>query len=91
MEQVKARTVGSTAALTEKVANVDRGEVAAVADIEEDDRLLRSVFIPAEAGGSLGLHLSRTPWDPYPWVSGVLPGSCAEKAGVRIGDCVLEV
>ncbi|KAL1376897.1 hypothetical protein pipiens_004280 [Culex pipiens pipiens] len=86
MEQVKARTVGSTAAVTEH----DLKEASTVADIEEDDRLLRSVFIPAEAGGSLGLHLSRTPWDPYPWVSGVLPGSCAEKAGVRIGDCVLE-
>uniref|UniRef100_A0A8D8PAK0 E3 ubiquitin-protein ligase SINAT2 n=1 Tax=Culex pipiens TaxID=7175 RepID=A0A8D8PAK0_CULPI len=86
MEQVKARTVGSTAAVTEH----DLKEASTVADIEEDDRLLRSVFIPAESGGSLGLHLSRTPWDPYPWVSGVLPGSCAEKAGVRIGDCVLE-
>ncbi|XP_055588393.1 uncharacterized protein LOC129740675 [Uranotaenia lowii] len=53
----------------------------------------RNVFLPVDAGngGSLGLHLSRTPWDPYPWVSGVQPGSCAEEAGVRIGDCVLKV
>uniref|UniRef100_A0A182PUE2 RING-type domain-containing protein n=1 Tax=Anopheles epiroticus TaxID=199890 RepID=A0A182PUE2_9DIPT len=51
---------------------------------------LRHCFIPADENGCLGLHLSRTPWDPYPWVSGVVEGSCAEVAGVRIGDCVLE-
>ncbi|XP_058812675.1 uncharacterized protein LOC131677101 isoform X2 [Topomyia yanbarensis] len=54
------------------------------------DLCLRNVFIEADCGGSLGLHLSRTPWDPYPWVSGVLPGSRADEAGVRVGDCVLE-
>lgn len=58
---------------------------------ENADYFLRNIFIPADAGGNLGLHLSRTPWDPYPWVSGVLTGSSAEQAGVRIGDCVLEV
>ncbi|XP_053669864.1 uncharacterized protein LOC128720230, partial [Anopheles nili] len=47
-------------------------------------------FIPADENGCLGLHLSRTPWDPYPWVSGIVAGSCAELAGVRVGDCVLE-
>ncbi|XP_065082525.1 uncharacterized protein LOC135704914 [Ochlerotatus camptorhynchus] len=57
---------------------------------ENADYFLRNLFIPADAGGNLGLHLSRTPWDPYPWVSGVLTGSSAEQAGVRIGDCVLE-
>lgn len=55
------------------------------------DYFLRNIFIPADAGGNLGMHLSRTPWDPYPWVSGVLTGSCAEQAGVKVGDCVLEV
>ncbi|XP_019525134.3 uncharacterized protein LOC109397269 [Aedes albopictus] len=54
------------------------------------DYFLRNIFIPADAGGNLGMHLSRTPWDPYPWVSGVLTGSCAEQAGVKVGDCVLE-
>ncbi|EAT39762.1 AAEL008450-PA [Aedes aegypti] len=57
---------------------------------ENSDYFLRSIFIPADTGGNLGMHLSRTPWDPYPWVSGVLAGSCAEQAGVRVGDCVLE-
>ncbi|XP_053698770.1 uncharacterized protein LOC128745715 [Sabethes cyaneus] len=59
----------------------------------EDSRetnCLRNVFIQADGNSSLGLHLSRTPWDPYPWISGVTPGSRAEKAGVCVGDCVLE-
>ncbi|XP_050099938.1 uncharacterized protein LOC126580745 [Anopheles aquasalis] len=51
---------------------------------------LRHCFVPADRSGCLGLHLSRTPWDPYPWVSGVVEGSCAALAGVRVGDCVLE-
>ncbi|XP_058459917.1 uncharacterized protein LOC131435753 [Malaya genurostris] len=51
---------------------------------------LRNIHIDADGTGSLGLHLSRTPWDPYPWVSGVLPGSRADQAGARVGDCVLE-
>ncbi|XP_055617681.1 uncharacterized protein LOC129763008 isoform X1 [Toxorhynchites rutilus septentrionalis] len=59
-------------------------------EADTNERFLRNVFIPAGASGSLGLHLSRTPWDPYPWVSGVLPSSCAEQAGIRVGDCVLE-
>ncbi|KFB42624.1 AGAP002323-PA-like protein [Anopheles sinensis] len=51
---------------------------------------LRHCFVPADENGCLGLHLSRTPWDPYPWVSGIVEGSCADLAGVRVGDCVLE-
>uniref|UniRef100_A0A182HTF2 RING-type domain-containing protein n=1 Tax=Anopheles arabiensis TaxID=7173 RepID=A0A182HTF2_ANOAR len=51
---------------------------------------LRHCFVPADENGCLGLHLSRTPWDPYPWVSGVVDGSGADLAGVRTGDCVLE-
>ncbi|XP_022187782.2 uncharacterized protein LOC111046523 [Nilaparvata lugens] len=42
-------------------------------------------------GGSCGFHLTRTKWDPYPWVSGVDAGSAAALAGLRVGDCVLEV
>lgn len=50
---------------------------------------------PPSAGsgpsGSCGFHISRTQWDPYPWVSAVEAGSVAELAGLRAGDCVLEV
>jgi len=41
--------------------------------------------------GSCGFHLTRSKWDPYPWVSGVESGSPAEAAGLQAGDCVLEV
>uniref|UniRef100_A0A182QCF0 RING-type domain-containing protein n=1 Tax=Anopheles farauti TaxID=69004 RepID=A0A182QCF0_9DIPT len=57
---------------------------------QQQQHQLRQCFVPADENGCLGLHLSRTPWDPYPWVSGVVEGSCADAAGVRIGDCVLE-
>lgn len=48
------------------------------------------VLRPAE-GGSCGFHLTRTKWDPYPWVCGVDHGSAAHTAGLKVGDCVLEV
>ncbi|KAK3923727.1 UPF0047 protein YjbQ [Frankliniella fusca] len=41
--------------------------------------------------GSCGFHLSRTKWDPYPWVSVVEEGSAAQRAGLQVGDCLLEV
>ncbi|XP_049534107.1 uncharacterized protein LOC125950289 [Anopheles darlingi] len=83
--------------------NIAQEEVKPDRDRAEDDALidgamkprhepdqLRHCFVPADRSGCLGLHLSRTPWDPYPWVSGVVEGSCAALAGVRVGDCVLE-
>ncbi|KAJ8950334.1 hypothetical protein NQ318_021194 [Aromia moschata] len=38
-----------------------------------------------------GFHLTRGKWDPYPWVSSVDDDSAAATAGVRPGDCLLEV
>ncbi|KAJ1521651.1 hypothetical protein ONE63_003297 [Megalurothrips usitatus] len=43
------------------------------------------------AAASCGFHLSRTKWDPYPWVSVVEAGSAAHQAGLQVGDCLLEV
>lgn len=52
---------------------------------------LRVCYVKGDIDGMLGLHLSRAPWDPYPWISGVLDGSTAFDAGIKIGDCVIEV
>lgn len=52
---------------------------------------IRMCFVRGDANGMLGLHLSRAPWDPYPWVSEVQTDSSAFEAGIRVGDCVLEV
>ncbi|XP_044582336.1 uncharacterized protein LOC123263542 [Cotesia glomerata] len=38
-----------------------------------------------------GFHLTRSPWDPYPWISYVEPGSIADKSGLRAGDCLLDI
>lgn len=32
---------------------------------------------------SCGFHLTRSKWDPYPWVGFVEPGSIAHAAGLR--------
>lgn len=60
-------------------------------DHHNDTRSLRTCYVRGDADGMLGLHLSRAPWDPYPWVSGVQGGSSAAAAGINVGDCVLEV
>lgn len=58
---------------------------------KSDDALLRLCCVRGDVDSMLGLHLSRAPWDPYPWVSGVQAGSSAAIAGLKVGDCVLEV
>lgn len=53
---------------------------------------LRSVVIKRNSPDvSCGFHLSRSKWDPYPWISAVEEASPADDAGVKNGDCVLEV
>ncbi|XP_046397449.1 uncharacterized protein LOC124164250 isoform X2 [Ischnura elegans] len=41
--------------------------------------------------GSYGMSISRSAWDPYPWVCGISPGGAADRAGLRRGDCLLRV
>ncbi|XP_063704020.1 zinc finger TRAF-type-containing protein 1-B-like [Culicoides brevitarsis] len=48
-------------------------------------------FCHLAGGNLLGLHLSRAVWDPYPWVSDVTVDSSASKAGIKVGDLLLEV
>lgn len=52
---------------------------------------VRICKVDKSESGSCGFHLTRTKWDPYPWIAGVDDGSPAQAAGLRVGDCVLEV
>ncbi|XP_063980165.1 uncharacterized protein LOC135164071 [Diachasmimorpha longicaudata] len=38
-----------------------------------------------------GFHLTRSKWDPYPWVGYVEHGSIADVAGLKAGDCLLQI
>ncbi|GAB0098996.1 uncharacterized protein DMENIID0001_148130 [Sergentomyia squamirostris] len=65
-----------------------------VNNISGDDHYqpsVRMLHIPKCENGSCGFHLSRSKWDPYPWVSGIDKESPAEVTGLKVGDCVLEV
>ncbi|XP_076262693.1 uncharacterized protein LOC143197810 isoform X2 [Rhynchophorus ferrugineus] len=42
-------------------------------------------------GSNCGFHLTRGKWDPYPWVSRVEDNSVSNLAGLKEGDCLLEV
>ncbi|CAG5024753.1 unnamed protein product [Parnassius apollo] len=46
--------------------------------------------LPEDEGEGLGFRLTRTLWDPYPWVREVTAGSRADSAGLRTGDCLLQ-
>lgn len=54
---------------------------------------VRNVYVskPIEATSGFGFHLSRSKWDPYPYVSRVDKDSFASSSGLKEGDCVLEV
>ncbi|XP_049884254.1 uncharacterized protein LOC126379511 [Pectinophora gossypiella] len=46
--------------------------------------------LPEDEGEGLGFRLTRTLWDPYPWVREVVPNSRADSAGLKTGDCLLQ-
>ncbi|XP_052748196.1 uncharacterized protein LOC113513753 [Galleria mellonella] len=46
--------------------------------------------LPEDEGEGLGFRLTRTLWDPYPWVREVTPGARADVAGLKTGDCLLQ-
>lgn len=52
---------------------------------------LRVLEIEKQDSSSCGFHLTRGKWDPYPWVKDVDGGTAADAAGMRAGDCLLEV
>lgn len=54
---------------------------------------VRVVYVskPIESTDSFGFHLSRSKWDPYPYISRVDKDSYAAASGLKEGDCLLEV
>ncbi|XP_052745992.1 uncharacterized protein LOC112048791 [Bicyclus anynana] len=46
--------------------------------------------LPEDEGDGIGFRLTRTLWDPYPWIHEVTPESRAEMSGLRAGDCLLQ-
>ena len=50
-----------------------------------------NVAKPLDTTSGFGFHLSRSKWDPYPYISRVDKDSFASSSGLREGDCVLEV
>lgn len=49
-------------------------------------------LIPVECGAKgLGIKLSKSSWDPYPFISKIDDESSAMRQGVQIGDCLLQV
>uniref|UniRef100_A0A182NGB3 PDZ domain-containing protein n=1 Tax=Anopheles dirus TaxID=7168 RepID=A0A182NGB3_9DIPT len=82
-------TVATTTAIVPG-ADSERGATAAGTE-DHYDPSVRILHIPKQTDGSCGFHLTRSKWDPYPWVSGVDAESPAEVTGLKVGDCVLEV
>lgn len=49
-------------------------------------------LISLECGSKgLGIRLSKSSWDPYPFVSNVDEDSTAYIHGLQVGDCILKV
>ncbi|XP_047040107.1 uncharacterized protein LOC124644657 [Helicoverpa zea] len=48
------------------------------------------LHLPEDEGEGLGFRLTRTLWDPYPWVREVTPNGRADQAGLKPGDCILQ-
>ncbi|XP_041984034.1 uncharacterized protein LOC121736716 [Aricia agestis] len=69
----------------ETTDNKDTSEAEGLAGVR-----LVVLNLPEDEGEGLGFRLTRTTWDPYPWVRDVSAGSRAERCGLRAGDCVLQ-
>ncbi|CAG9577705.1 unnamed protein product [Danaus chrysippus] len=61
-------------------------------EMEQSSAGVRVVLLnlPEDEGEGLGFKLTRTLWDPYPWIRDVTPESRAASAGLRTGDCLLQ-
>jgi hypothetical protein len=71
----------------------DRDEVNGQIINDHYSPSVRNLFIskPIDTTSGFGFHLSRSKWDPYPYISRVDKDSYAASSGLREGDCLLEV
>ncbi|KAK1122734.1 hypothetical protein K0M31_009176 [Melipona bicolor] len=53
--------------------------------------ILKNIKETKTLGKSYGFHLTKSKWDPYPWISHIETGSLADKAGLRAGDCLVSI
>ncbi|EDW16854.1 uncharacterized protein LOC6575381 [Drosophila mojavensis] len=81
--QANSISTTSTSASTEPMAASPVERISTV-------RLLR---IPRAAPKieAYGFRLTRSKWDPYPWVCEVAAGTPASLRGLKAGDCILKI
>ncbi|CAK9808010.1 E3 ubiquitin-protein ligase DIS1 [Anthophora quadrimaculata] len=53
--------------------------------------LLENVKKTKALGKSCGFNLTKSKWDPYPWISYIEIGSLADIAGLKAGDCLISI
>jgi hypothetical protein len=69
------------------------GHIISSANSDHYSPSVRVVHVskPSDTTSGFGFHLSRSKWDPYPYISRIDKDSFASSSGLREGDCVLEV
>lgn len=56
----------------------------------DNDSNLKLISLECGPKG-LGIRLSKSTWDPYPFISHVEDESTASQQQLQIGDCILKV
>lgn len=57
---------------------------------DNDDSNLKLISLECGPKG-LGVRLSKSSWDPYPFISHVEDDSTAQQRELQVGDCILKV
>ncbi|KAL7729220.1 hypothetical protein ACLKA6_009678 [Drosophila palustris] len=72
-------------------ADRDDDDDATIDDDPESSVRLLKIPRAAPQIEEFGFRLTRSKWDPYPWVSEVAAGTPASLCGLKTGDCILKV
>ncbi|XP_043600622.1 uncharacterized protein LOC122575580 isoform X2 [Bombus pyrosoma] len=71
--------------MAENSASIDTAFTGEICIILENIKKTKAI------GKSCGFHLTKSKWDPYPWISHIETGSIADHAGLRTGDCLISI